>query len=256
MWSTGEFAVGFSTGGLLREMVSSVRCSTLVPAALSSRPEAHVVWHRPTPGSQVRNRPVVLLHGLLQTPRSLDVVARSVSAAGFDCASVNYKTLGAGVSRAALALADVLPVVCDRFGADQVHVVAHSMGGLVTRAACTDPVVASQVATVITLGTPHAGTPLASRIGAALPAVASWVGDFMPGSAVLAELDAAGPASRVDWVSVYSPDDHLVPGQCGRFDHDGVTNIEVSGVGHAGLLYDPQVVSMVTALLLRADSNL
>ena len=42
-----------------------------------------------------------------------------------------------------------------------IDIVAHSMGGLITRLALKDPEIASRVHTVITLATPHNGTQLA-----------------------------------------------------------------------------------------------
>ena len=49
-------------------------------------------------------------------------------------------------------------LVMGRAGAERVHVVAHSMGGLAVRRALMDhPELANRVRTFVTLGTPHAG---------------------------------------------------------------------------------------------------
>lgn len=48
---------------------------------------------------------------------------------------------------------------------DMVHVIAHSMGGLDARYALAhDPALAERVATLVTIGTPHRGSPVADAI--------------------------------------------------------------------------------------------
>ncbi len=56
-------------------------------------------------------------------------------------------------------------------GADRVVVVAHSQGGIDVRRALQDPAVAQKVGAVVTLATPHDGTPVATLAGRA-PGVA------------------------------------------------------------------------------------
>jgi triacylglycerol lipase len=49
------------------------------------------------------------------------------------------------------------------FGAEQVHLVAHSMGGLDARfLASHNPAVAAQIMTIVTIATPHSGSPVAT----------------------------------------------------------------------------------------------
>lgn len=205
---------------------------------------------------EVHMRPVVLLHGFAQTVASLDVLRRRCAQAGFDTYTFNYKTLGVGVESAGARLAAELPGIVADAGADRAHIVAHSMGGLVARAALADPDAAAATATVTTLGTPHAGTPLAMAAGRLLPGASLLIGEFMPGSRVLSELDAAPPPEGVTWTAYYSPDDRIVPGARGRMDVDGygARNVEVAGLGHAGLIYDRRVVDAVVAELV-ADSR-
>lgn len=49
-------------------------------------------------------------------------------------------------------------------GAEKVHIIAHSMGGLDARLMIIDLGMAEKVASLTTLGTPHLGTPLADRV--------------------------------------------------------------------------------------------
>jgi triacylglycerol lipase len=51
------------------------------------------------------------------------------------------------------------------FGAENVHLVAHSMGGLDARfLASHNPAVGAQIRTIVTIGTPHAGSPVATEL--------------------------------------------------------------------------------------------
>lgn len=50
--------------------------------------------------------------------------------------------------------------------ASQVHIIAHSMGGLDSRHMIVDKGMADQVATLTTIGTPHHGSPVADKLTA------------------------------------------------------------------------------------------
>lgn len=89
----------------------------------------------------------------------------------------------AGIARRAEELMTQL----DAYPPGRVHLVAHSMGGLDARYAITHLGAASRVASLVTIGTPHRGTPLAdlghtvaSRIGlrAALGDMGALVSDL------------------------------------------------------------------------------
>jgi triacylglycerol lipase len=47
---------------------------------------------------------------------------------------------------------------------DRVHFIARSMGGLDARHAILSPKVAERIATLVTIGTPHLGSPVADAI--------------------------------------------------------------------------------------------
>ena len=54
--------------------------------------------------------------------------------------------------------------VLDRTGAEKVHIIAHSMGGLDARRMIVDLEMAGRVASLTTIGTPHLGTVLADQV--------------------------------------------------------------------------------------------
>lgn len=109
--------------------------------------------------------PVVLVHGLLgfdelsvagtHWPYFRDV-PEQLRAAGAEVHVVRISSV-AGVAVRARELAATIRAL----DAPRVNVVAHSMGGLDARFAVSTFGLADRVASVITIGTPHRGTPLA-----------------------------------------------------------------------------------------------
>ncbi len=112
----------------------------------------------------------------------------------------------------------------------QVDIVAHSMGGVVARAALVEVGTAARVHTLVTLGTPHAGTQ-AARFAATTRCL-----DLRPESAFMARL-----ATQVPWrsttrlVCLWSASDPMMqPAHTARVD--GADNRELTGFSHINYL--------------------
>lgn len=111
---------------------------------------------------------VVLVHGLfgfdsivLGSAR-IDYfrrVGQRLEAHGYDVAAVRLPPIGCVPTRAAALARAVAALPHDRFA-----IVAHSMGGLDARWALTRGDLAARVEALITIGTPHRGTPLADLL--------------------------------------------------------------------------------------------
>jgi len=104
-------------------------------------------------------------------------------------------------------------------GSDEVDIVAHSMGGLSTRYYMQNMGGHHHVGSVITLGTPHDGTPMAYlAIGEA-----RW--QMQPGSDFLNDLNSGDttPGGGTDYTSIYTYADEIVPWWRSR--PDGWNNI-------------------------------
>jgi pimeloyl-ACP methyl ester carboxylesterase len=139
-------------------------------------------------------------------------------------------------------LAEVL-AVNELDGDARVDLVAHSMGGLAARLALEDEAVRARVATLVTLGTPHAGSHLA-RYGSTARSL-----DLRPDSAILARL-----AAQLPWrapprlVAVWSPADViLLPATSACVE--GAENVEASGFTHYGYVIDPDGWRLIAAKL-------
>jgi len=130
----------------------------------------------------------------------------------------------------------------------QLDLVAHSMGGLVSRLALEDAATAARVAHLVTLGTPHAGTHVArfASTGHTL--------DLRPDSDVIARLARqvpwSGPPALPRLTALWSRADMLLlPASTGRVD--GAENIEMEGFTHYSYLLHARAWRQVVAELER-----
>jgi pimeloyl-ACP methyl ester carboxylesterase len=191
--------------------------------------------------------PVLLVHGLIDNRSIFTVMRRSLRRRGFtSVCSWNYSPLLTDVPRGARDLGDHLERICQQTGHDRVHVVGHSLGGLIARYYVQRLGGYDRVESLVTLGTPHSGSVLAHVLPTPL------VRQLRPGSPLLRELDEPAPGCRTPVTAVYSDLDQVVrPTTSGRCEHpDLVTrNVLVRGVGHMSLPIHRTVVDEVAATL-------
>ncbi|MBI2893891.1 MAG: alpha/beta fold hydrolase [Deltaproteobacteria bacterium] len=128
----------------------------------------------------------------------------------------------------------------------RVDIVAHSMGGLVARAALERSEISARVATLITLGTPHEGTHLARL------AVSTSLLELRRSSDLVErlreQLPWKGPPERPRLVAFWSAADTvLLPHTTGRVD--GADSVEIEGASHYGYLLQPAIWAKVLSAL-------
>jgi pimeloyl-ACP methyl ester carboxylesterase len=191
--------------------------------------------------------PVLLVHGLIDNRSIFAVMRRALRRRGFSTVcSWNYSPLLHDVERGARDLGAHISRISQQTGHDQVHVVGHSLGGLIARYHVQRQDGDRRVAQLVTLGTPHQGSLLAHVLPTPL------VRQLRPGSPLLQELADPAPGYRTPLTAIYSDLDQVVlPTSAGRCEHPDLAarNVLVRGVGHMSLPIHRQVVDEVAATL-------
>src|SRR4029453_17845135 len=135
---------------------------------------------------------------------------------------------------------------------ETVDLVGHSMGGLVATELLKSCDLGRRVRCVVTLGTPHRGSPLA-RLGARM--LRGWSGSLeqmLPEAEFLSELRARPVPRGAVIYSVAGTSDLLVPPRYAELPRRaGCHNLVLLGADHWDLVVRPAALDLVTALLRR-----
>jgi pimeloyl-ACP methyl ester carboxylesterase len=194
--------------------------------------------------------PVLLVHGYLATEAVWTPLRRALVEAGFGhIVSFNYNSFAADpwavsaelTQQALRALADAR--------APRVHLVGHSLGGLIVRCAlAASAALSSTTASAVTIASPHRGVSLA-RIALG-PCARIMHRGPLP---VLPELDAPRP---VRWLAYYSDDDRVVPPASARLDDPryGAANLLIPGCGHLTICRDARLIRSLVPELIRTET--
>lgn len=205
-----------------------------------------------------------MIHGFFQTRNLWDVMEDRLRFDGYAVMSFNlggllwkYNTLPIG--RIAEKIAEKIEKLCEQHGFEQLHIIGHSKGGLVARKYVRDFGGERRVKSLITLGTPHHGTPTAAVAVALMGfgAISSSAWDLLPRSALVRELGRDRFPPQIPLTSIYSRDDLVCPHWCSKLRPRGdgqMRNIEVTGVGHSELAWDAGVYRHIRSALSAADA--
>jgi triacylglycerol lipase len=197
--------------------------------------------------------PILLVHGLGDNRSVFTLLRRSLRRRGFGrIRTVNYSLLTSDVRTAARSLGPVVQELCEQTGYERVHVIAHSLGGVIARYYVQRLGGDARVHTLVTLGAPHRGTHSAQLVPLAL------CRQLRPGSALIGELERPAPDCRTRFVAVWSDLDQVIyPKRHARLDHPDLDthNVLVRGVGHTSLPADGRVARVVARALAHLDQD-
>jgi pimeloyl-ACP methyl ester carboxylesterase len=197
--------------------------------------------------------PILLVHGIVDNRTIFTMLRRGLRRRGFGrVVAVNYSSVGGDVRVLAARLGEVVEELCEETGFERVHVVGHSLGGLIARYYIQRLGGDERVHTLVTLGTPHGGTVPAYTLPSTL------VRQLRPGSDIVRELEEPAPGCRTRMVAVWSDLDQLVmPQRNGRVVHPDLQarNVFVRGVGHLSLPVDGRVVHEICTTLAHLDHD-
>lgn len=230
--------------GHAREAIDIARAVAHYPAGLL---DAAIRCGTAT-GDRCHDTPVVLVHGYGHNRSAWFTVERALRRAGFHrITTLNYNPLRHDVPEIARRLKDHVDLVRSVTGSDKVHVVGHSLGGLVLRWYVQELGGHAAVDTAITVASPHHGT-VAAVLGTPLGRTAS---QLLPGSPVIERLRRGARSTPVRWVSYYSNIDLLVqPSRSALLD--GAENVLVKDHGHLSILFSRRLAASVVEQLERA----
>jgi len=195
--------------------------------------------------------PIVLIHGVVDNRSIFTVLRRGLRRRGFGrVLGLNYSPLTDDVREVAERLRETVEELCAETGYERVHLIGHSMGGLVARYYVQRMGGDQRVHTVVTLGTPHSGTYAARLVPHPVAR------QLRPGSDVVAELAEPAPGCRTRFVAFWSDlDQMIIPSSSARLEHPDLAarNVFVRGVGHLSLPIDGRVVHEIGATLAHLD---
>lgn len=212
----------------------------------------------PTPAGAAAKDPVVIVPGFTTGPIvSIGYVPLKtrLEAAGYDVTLLVYPDYGLGdITNNAQRLKSTVAAVKARTGAAKVDLVAHSMGGLVSRDYVKNLGGASSVDALIMMGTPNYGTGLAN-LATLVNCVGITACDQMArGSSYLAALNAGDDTiGSVRYTSIATvTDEVVVPYSTSFLANDGnIQNVTVQSQcwnrwpGHLTLITDGAVADGV-----------
>ena len=194
--------------------------------------------------------PVVLVHGYAGSESVWAPTRHALAEAGFGhIVSLNYNSFATDPNEVSAVVVRLVLATLDRTGDDAIHLVGHSLGGIIVRHAIASAArVAASTATAVTIASPHQGAPLA-RIA---PGRCARI--MHPHAPTTSEQDAS--LRRVRWLSYYSDADRVVPPSSARLDESRLraTNLLIPGCGHLTICRDARLIRSLVTELIRSES--
>ncbi|RZI43072.1 alpha/beta fold hydrolase [Herbaspirillum sp. HC18] len=201
--------------------------------------------------------PVLLIHGYGCNSGYWHPLSKVLVKANITHYAIDLEPVIGGIDEYVPMIHEAVERLCRDSGYDRIVIVAHSMGGLATRAYLRDHG-SKRIAKVVTLGTPHHGTGLA-HFGVGLNThQMRWTATEQEGLASkwLRTLQATeDPALYRLFISIYSHHDNIISPQTSSH-LAGAKNIELHAVGHVALASAPTVQALVIREIRDASTEI
>ena len=206
-----------------------------------------------TTDAHAAGTPILLLHGMIGNRSSFVVLRRVLRRRGFQrVLTINYQVVTQDIRQAAQELGRSVELLCEASGHDRIHVVGHSLGGIIARYYVQRLGGDDRVHTLVTLGSPHQGTRPAGLVPHAVGR------QVRPDSDLIRELAQPEPDCSTRFLAFWSDLDALmIPKRAARIVHPDLDakNIFVRGVGHMSLLIDGGVAHQIAAALSQVAAD-
>jgi triacylglycerol lipase len=203
-------------------------------------------------GNQVRRRtdftdcprPVLLLYGLFSTRRSCQLLERRLRRDGYGVFSIDLGGLAGAfntrsIDESAERVREKVERLYARHPLGPLSIIGHSKGGLIGRYYVERLGGDARVRTLITLGTPHQGTPTAYLGCATLGWFTPSVWQMTPRSSFIRRLNLGPWPAGVRLVSLYSRRDACTPFPHARLDlgrPGDIADLELPDLRHRDFL--------------------
>ena len=188
--------------------------------------------------------PVLLVHGYVSNRGMFFRLRSRLMAAKIrPIYALNLEPLFGSIDAMVPALVKRIEQICAETKSENIIIVAHSMGGLVTRRLMANVGNCVRIKRFITIGAPHHGTKMAAF------SVGTCVKEMRPGSDWLVALEKAETGvDKPPTLSIYTLNDDLVyPSESSELDWPECENLPMAGVGHVSLLFSKAVAERVLA---------
>jgi pimeloyl-ACP methyl ester carboxylesterase len=236
--------------GTLRELTSTAACVIRYPLGII---EGAISTGRPC-GQAELDTPVLLVHGYGHNRSGWTALSRALRRAGFTSVHTwNYNPLRHDVPTLAAHLGERVELLRAITGSQKVHVVGHSLGGVLLRWYIQEMGGDQTVEVAITIASPHEGTELARLV---VGPRTRTIRQIAPGSAIMRRIAAGARPSPVRWIAYYSNLDGLVmPATSAMISSPALraVNVFVKDQGHLSILLAPAVTGSIVEQLLAAE---
>ncbi|NOY12609.1 MAG: alpha/beta fold hydrolase [Deltaproteobacteria bacterium] len=192
--------------------------------------------------------PILLLHGLFNNRASWFWFKWSLRKQGFN----NIATINLSAWHNEEALTELVAKKVDelrhRLGVNKVHLICHSMGGIIGRNYIQLRGGADKVDRCICLGAPHLGSKLTPFALSPLSRV------LVPGSDFLRRLNAAPIPEEVKMTNIFTRKDNMVlPNSNAQLPWGDA--VELDNMGHTALIYRRPALVAVCAALQKQETT-
>jgi pimeloyl-ACP methyl ester carboxylesterase len=189
--------------------------------------------------------PVLLVHGLGADRSCFSAMEARLHREGYTTLSASYTCHGVDIEQCARALERDAAWLLARTDSQTLHIVAHSLGGVIVRWAATHTRMRDWVEVAVTLGSPHRGTPTARLAPRSLPGFGRIISQLRPDAFRVGDGECPD-ADPVRWVTIAAERDWVVPVSYAALPEAGnVRNAVVPSGGHMSLTTNPHCLSII-----------
>jgi pimeloyl-ACP methyl ester carboxylesterase len=222
----------------LRSAVSEMAVVALHPLGLWPG-----LWSRPTEGRAL----VVLVHGLFHNQGAWILFRHRLHARGFGTACFGYSSWGTQWDETVAALGTWLASILEENPDREIHLVGHSLGGLLLRCAVAN-LPDQRLRSLVTLGTPYGGSKLS-------PFALSSLGRYLGyGDETVMRVAAMPTPGHMRCLALHSPADNMVlPNSALRCGLEGWTERQTRPVSHVAMLHARHVFDETLGWLRGTD---